>query len=177
MKWSDVGGWLKDNTRGLLGLAGSIATGNIPGGVAAVASMIGEATGESDPMKALKVLQTDPASMIRLEEIASVNEADIRKHHREMLELQLKDDQSYHITQQDTIQKGDAATDEFVRHTRPSMARQSWWGGAIYIAVLEICKAFNYGTGADVALAATIFAPAMAYMGFRSWDKAKQFNK
>jgi hypothetical protein len=53
------------------------------------------------------------------------------------------------------------------------MARQSWWGGAIYIFILEVCKAFGYGLGADVYLAGVIFSPAMAYMGFRTWDKIK----
>lgn len=177
MSWSKVGSWLSSNAGGLLGLAGSIATGNIPGGVAAVASMIGEATGETDPAAALKALQTDPAVLLKLESIAKANEADIRMHHREMLKIQLEDDQKQHETQQDTIQKGDAAADQFVRHTRPKMARQSWWGGAIYIVLMELCSAFDFGTGADPILAGTIFAPAMAYMGFRTWDKAKQFNK
>ena len=173
MSWSGVGKWLSKNAGGLLGLAGSVATGNIPGGVAAVASMIGEATGETDPAKALSVLQGDPVSMIRLEEIAKRNEQDIRKHHRDMLELQLKDEQSAHTTQQDTIKEGDRATDEYVRRTRPRMARQSWWGGVIYIAIMEILKAFGKGTGADAYLAGTILAPALAYMGFRTLDKIK----
>ena len=43
--WGNVGEWLKRNGTGLVGLAGAVATGNIPAGVAAVASMVSEATG------------------------------------------------------------------------------------------------------------------------------------
>ena len=173
MQWSDVGGWLKDNTKGLLGLAGSIATGNIVGGVAAVASMVGEATGETDPALALAKLKADPATLLRLEEIAKREEADIRAHHRKLLEMELADGQAEHSEQQKTIREGDKATDEYVRRTRPKLARQSWYGGLAYVCILEILAAFDKGTGANAYLAATLLSPALAYMGARTLDKLK----
>lgn len=176
MNWSDVGDWLKKNGGSLLGLAGAVATGNIPAGVAAVASMVTEATGETDPAKALRALQTDPATMVKLEEIAKRDEADIRLHHREMLRLRLEDGQKEHAEQQQTIRSGDNAEDEYVRHTRPLMARQSWYGMAGYIVLMEVAKAFSYGSGASVEIALVIGAPGMAYMGFRSLDKKGLFG-
>jgi len=88
--WSKVGGFLKKNSKGILGVVGAVAVGNVPAGIAMVASMVSEATGEDDPKKALKKLQSDPALMIRLEEIARRNEADLRLHERELFKLQIE---------------------------------------------------------------------------------------
>lgn len=173
--WQDVGEWLKRNGGPLLGLAGAVATGNIPAGVAAVASMVTEATGQADPAKALATLKADPETLVKLEEIAKRDEADIRSHHRELLRLNLEDDQKAHKEQQDTIRAGDVAEDEYVRHTRPLMARQSWYGMAAYIAVMEVARAFGYGTGASGEMALVIGAPGLAYMGFRTLDKRGMF--
>lgn len=170
--WAKVGDWLKSNGTGLLGLAGAVATGNVPAGVAAVASMISEATGETDPMKALQRLQTDPATMVRLEEIAQRNEADIRLHHREMLRLELEDAQHAHTEQQQTIRTGDTAEDLYVRHTRPKMARQSWYATMAYVIAFEGMRAAGvFEFGATMELAFVLVAPAGAYLGFRSLDK------
>jgi fibronectin type 3 domain-containing protein len=133
--------------------------------------MVTEATGESSPSKAMQVLRDNPEAMIKLEEIAKRDEADIRLHHREMLRLELEDAQAEHATTQKTIQSGDNATDEYVRRTRPKMARQSWYATMAYIVVAELLQAFEQGSGAEMALAAVLIAPASAYMGMRTVDK------
>lgn len=172
MDWAKVGDWLSKNCGSLLGLAGAVATGNIPAGVAAVASMVSEATGETDPAAALAKLKADPATLAKLEEIAKANEADIRLHHREMLRLTLEDAQREHAEQQETIRTGDTASDEYVRHTRPMMARQSWYATVFYILAFEGLKAAAVTqTGASWDLASVLLAPAAAYLGFRSLDK------
>jgi hypothetical protein len=89
----------------------------------------------------------------------------------------LVDGQQAHKEQQDTIRNGDNATDEYVRQTRPLMARQSWYGGLAYIFGFEVAEVFNYGTGATFEIAMTILAPALAYMGFRSLDKFSGWKK
>lgn len=175
MDWKDVGDWLKANGGSLLGLAGAVATGNIPAGVAAVASMISEATGETSPAAALAKLQADPATLAKLEEIAKKNEADIRLHHRELFRLELEDRQKEHEQTQTTIRAGDATEDEYVRHTRPLMARQSWYATMGYVIGFELLKATELvKTGATVELAILLVAPAGAYIGFRTWDKFRK---
>jgi hypothetical protein len=169
--WGHVGGWLKQNGKGLVGLAGAVATGNLPAGIAAVASMVTEATGTDDPTKALARLKADPETLVKLEEIAQRNEADIRAHHRKLLELELADKQHEHHEQQETIRTGDTAGDEYVRRTRPKIARQSWAGTAIYVFTTELIQAFGHGQGADWSLAVVMLSPAAAYFGFRTWDK------
>lgn len=88
----------------------------------------------------------------------------------------MADEQSAHKEQQETIRSGDNAADEYVRQTRPLMARQSWYGGLAYILGFEVAKLFNYGTGATFEIAMTILTPALAYMGFRSVDKFSKWN-
>lgn len=177
MSWKKVGQWLKDNGTGILGLAGAVATGNVPAGVAAVASMVGEATGETDPIKALVKLQADPATLIKLEEIAKRDEADIRLHHRELLRLELEDAQKEHTETQTTIRTGDTAEDPYVRHTRPLMARQSWYATMAYVIGMEMLRAFEVvSSGASLELAMVLVAPAGAYIGFRTWDKRNAFK-
>lgn len=89
----------------------------------------------------------------------------------------LADDQAAHKEQQDTIRNGDNAQDEYVRRTRPMMARQSWYAGLLYIFGFEVAQVLKYGEGAQGEIALTILAPALAYMGFRSLDKFSKWKK
>lgn len=174
MDWSSVGEWIKSNAGPGASLIGSLLTGNVPGAIAAGVSMVSGATGHADPAKALESLQTDPATIIRLKEIAASEAASIRDHLRLMEEARLKDAQAAHKEQQDTIREGDNAADEYVRRTRPMMARQSWYATVAYIIAFEAFKAFGVvGTGAVVELALLLLGPAGAYLGFRSFDKWK----
>lgn len=170
-EWSDVGGWLQKNGKGLLGLAGAVATGNLPAGVAAVASMVAEATGETDPTAAMLKLQQDPATMVKFEEIAKRNEADIRAHHRQMLEMTLEDRQKGHEQTQLTIRAGDASGDKQIRWVRPTMAKQSW---VATIGYCVGCFGVHAITGQDlfnVVIATILSSPAWAYLGLRTADR------
>ena len=174
MEWSDVGSWLKNNAGSGAALVGSLLTGNIPGAVAAGVALVGSATGQTDPKKALEALQTDPATVLRLRELAVQEESSIREHVRAMEEMRLKDLQAEHEQQQETIRGGDNSTDEYVRRTRPLMARQSWYATMGYVIGFEAAKAIKvFGAGANWDLAMILIAPAAAYLGFRTWDKIK----
>jgi len=164
MNWKDAG-------TGAV-LVGSLLTGNIPGAIAAGVSLVSSATGESDPGKVLASLQSDPATMIRLRELAIQDEASIREHLRLMIEIELKDKQAEHEQTQLTIRGGDTAEDEYVRHTRPLMARQSWYATMGYVVVFEALNALQFFKGgASIELAMLLVAPAGAYIGFRTLDK------
>ena len=173
MNWSEVGDWLKNNAGSGAALVGSLLTGNIPGAVAAGVALVSSATGQGDPKKALEALQTDPATVLKLRELAIQEESSIRAHVQTMEEMRLKDLQAEHEQQQLTIRGGDSATDEYVRRTRPLMARQSWYATMGYVMGFEVAKAAGYGTGANWDLAMILIAPAAAYLGFRTWDKIK----
>ena len=123
MQWTDVGDWLKANGGTGAALIGALLTGNIPGAVAAGVSLVTTATGQGDPAAALSQLQQDPATVVKLRELANQEQASIREHVRAMTELQLKDEQAEQHETQETIRAGDRAEDRFVRWTRPG---QSW---------------------------------------------------
>lgn len=175
MNWSDVGNWLKDNAGTGAALVGSLLTGNVPGAVAAGVALVGSATGTNDPAKALAALQGDPATVLKLRELAVQEEASIREHIRTMEEMRLKDEQAAHEQQQLTIRGGDTAEDEYVRRTRPMMARQSWYATMAYVLVFEgLNSAKVFAGGANWDLAMILLAPAAAYLGFRSLDKFRK---
>lgn len=169
--WSDVGVWLKDNAGAGAALVGSLLTGNVPGAVAAGVALVGSATGSPDPTVALAKLQTDPATMIRLKELAVQEEAGIRAHVQAMTEAQLKDAQAEHAETQDTIRSGDNAEDVVVRRTRPL---QSWASLLAALAYVFINDSPN-----EMVLGLLLTLP-WAYAGLRqigkgvdSWTEAR----
>lgn len=133
MAWSDVGEWIKSNAGTGAALVGSLLTGNVPGAVAAGVALVSGATGTSDPAKALQSLQNDPATVIRLRELAIQEESSIREHIRAITELELKDKQAEHEQTQETIRSGDNAEDSFVRRTRPAQSWVSLFAALAYV--------------------------------------------
>lgn len=133
MNWSDVGDWLKNNAGTGAALVGSLLTGNVPGAVAAGVALVSGATGQNDPAKALAQLQTDPATVVRLRELAVQEEVSIREHIRAMTEAELKDKQAEHQQTQETIRSGDNAEDAFVRRTRPAQSWVSLFAALAYV--------------------------------------------
>lgn len=178
MDWSAVGDWLKRNATGGAALIGNLLVGNYPGAIAAGAALVSSATGTTDPKAALQALQADPATMVRLRELAVQEESHIRDHIRQMEESRLKDEQAAHREQQETIRSGDNSADPYVRHTRPMMARQSWYAGLGYTLAFEVLNAFKvFDSGAQWEITMTLMAPALGYAGFRTLDKFAPWRK
>jgi hypothetical protein len=109
MNWADVGGWLKSNGGSGAALVGSLLTGNIPGAVAAGVALVASATGTAAPDAALAALQNDPATVLRLRELAVQDEASIREHVRAMTALELADKQAEQEETGRTVRSGDNA--------------------------------------------------------------------
>lgn len=172
MNWSDVGDWIKENAGIGASLVGSLLTGNIPGAIASGVSLVSSATGSNDPIIALEQLQTNPETLLKLKELYYQEEQSIREHIRSMKEIELVDLQKEHETTQKTIQIGDLAEDEFVRHTRPKMARESWIGTVAYCIGCFGVHALTKEDYFNVYIAGFISAPAFAYLGLRTTDKA-----
>lgn len=171
MNWSKVGNWIKNNAGTGTALVGSLLVGNVPGAIAAGISLVSSATGTDDPAKALQILQKSPQTMLKLKEMYYANENSVRGHLEGMKRLELEDAQKAHTEQQTTIREGDKALDEYVRRTRPRMARQSWYGTLFYVIATELVGLWDIGSGASMELAMVLIAPASAYIGFRTYDK------
>lgn len=95
---------------------------------------------------------------------------ELEKEQTRRRELETADLQAEQASTQQTIREGDGAKDEYVRHTRPLMARQSWQAGALYIVLFTVLRAFGYGDGPDFEMAMLMLTPAWAYMGLRTLD-------
>lgn len=169
--WKDVGEWLQRNAGSGAALVGSLLTGNIPGAVAAGVAMVGSATGHATPDLALNSLQSDPASVIRLREIASQDEASIREHIRAMAEIHARNEQAEHEQTQLTIRSGDNAEDIVVRRTRPL---QSWASLAAAFAYV----AWREGSKQDISVEVLMILLTLpwAYAGLRQWGKNAQLK-
>ncbi|ELB2792414.1 hypothetical protein QMX34_003001 [Aeromonas hydrophila] len=109
---------------------------------------------------------TDPTALVELQKL----KVELEKEQTRRQELQLADSQAEQTTTQQTIREGDGAKDEYVRHTRPLMARQSWQMSAIYVVLFSVLKAFGYGDGPDFDMVLLLLTPAWAYLGLRTLD-------
>jgi len=124
-------------------------------------------TGDGDGETAVNKIIADPALQLQYQQMLSAERLKFR-------EMEYADKQSAHTQQQETIRTGDTASDEYVRHTRPMMARQSWYATVAYILAFEGMKAYGQGGGASWEMAMVLLAPAAAYLGFRTGDKFAQ---
>ena len=167
MSWKNVGEWIKDNAAPGAALVGSLLTGNVPGAVAAGVSLVSSATGTDNPAKALEALQSNPETQIKLKELYYQNESSVRSHIENMARIELEQDEN---TQQ-TIRNGDNATDEYVRRTRPKMARESWFATITYALICILCEIFLEKDIFNIYVAGILSAPAFSYLGLRSFDK------
>lgn len=95
---------------------------------------------------------------------------ELEKEQTRRRELETADLQAEQASTQQTIREGDSATDEYVRNTRPLMARQSWYVTALYVLAFEGLRVAGYGDGADLSVISLLSSPGWAYMGLRTID-------
>lgn len=162
MDWSKVGDWLKGNAGTGASLVGSLLTGNIPGAVAAGVALVSSATGTTDPAQALQALQQDPATLVRLRELALQDEASIRAHIQTMAKMELDDAQASHHETQETIRNGDNAEDAFTRRTRPGQSWVSLFAALAYVFTRD---------APSIEIVALLLALPWAYAGLRQIGK------
>ncbi|MFN1515300.1 hypothetical protein [Vibrio owensii] len=117
--------------------------------------------------------QLPPESLVELEAL----KIELEKQETRRQEIALNDKQAEHEQTQLTIRNGDNATDEKVRQTRPDIARSSFWMMVLYVFAFEAFKAKGFGVGADIYMALTIGAPALAYFGLRTMDGFAPYSK
>lgn len=115
-----------------------------------------------------------PESLVELERIKVEMEKEITRRQQ----LALADKQAEHHETQTTIRNGDNASDEYVRQTRPKMARWAFIGMVLYILLFEGLKAFGVSNvGANYDLAMLIGGGAFAYLGLRTLDGFAPYSK
>lgn len=166
MEWKEVGEWVKRNAGPGAALVGSLLTGNAPGAIAAGVALVTGATGEADPDKVLTSLQQDPATLVRLRELAVQNDASIRDHIRYMAEIEAKDRQAEHEETGRTVRSGDNSADTVVRRARPLQAWLSLSSGLAYVGWREW-----HSKEVNIEVLMILLALCWAYAGLRQVGK------
>lgn len=167
MDWGGVGSWLKQNAGPGAALVGSLLTGNVPGAVAAGVAMVRSATGEAEADKVLASLQSDPATVVRLRELALQDADSVRKHLLSVAEIEARDKQAEHQETQATIRSGDNAEDIVVKRTRPLQSWASLVACFGYVAWREAA-----GREQNIEMVMVLLALPWAYAGLRQIGKA-----
>lgn len=148
-----------------------------------VASVVDSVRGLPPQVAQEKVSQAiaamPPEDLVELKKV----EAHLAEIERDREANRLKADTDQFNASQETIRKEMETGDEYVKHTRPMMARISLYAGVGYILAAEAAKliaaaASMHGLGgADAGIAATLFGPAGFYMTMRTVDAFSQKGK
>lgn len=153
--------------RGVSNLFGGSDTANE---VADAVESLGPITSANKNEKELQMAATlgsmPPEKLVELERL----KVELQKETTRRQQLTYEDEQQSHLQTQSTIREGDNAADEYVRHTRPKMARQSWMVTALYVLVFSLMEALGKGTGPSLDIALMLLSPAWAYLGLRTLD-------
>ncbi|HID8084385.1 TPA: hypothetical protein ACXIDR_003365 [Serratia marcescens] len=153
--------------------------------VAGMVEAVNSAVNPQDRQRVLeqKLAELPPAQFVQLESL----KVELEKIQSEREKAQLADRQAAHHEQQETIRSGDNAVDEYVRRTRPLMARLSLYSSIAYVLLLAVGQqAAAVATAAGHALsmpepdwdiALMLATPALGYLGFRTLDGFARFSK
>lgn len=60
---------------------------------------------------------------------------------------------------------------DFVKKTRPVMARHSALATYLYALLSTVAEIYGHGTGPDPVVIGSLFSPALTYMAARTLDK------
>lgn len=153
-----------------------------------VASIVETVNGAISPVDQQRVLeqklaQLPPEQLVQLETL----KVQLQQFQLERDKAQMVDQQAAHHEQQETIRNGDNATDEYVRQTRPLMARLSLYSSIAYVMIMSLGQQAGAVAGAfghaffmpepDWDIALMLATPALGYLGFRTLDGFARYSK
>lgn len=153
--------------------------------VAGIVESVNGAINPQDQQRVLeqKLAQLPPEQFVQLESL----KVQLEQYQLERDKSLLADQQAAHHEQQETIRNGDNATDEYVRQTRPRMARLSLYSSIAYVMLMSIGQQAGAVAGAygnafsmpapDWDIALMLASPALGYLGFRTLDGFARFSK
>lgn len=153
--------------------------------VAGVVENVGNAINPADQQRVLeqKLAQLPPEQFVQLESL----KVQLEQFQLERDKAKLADQQAAHHEQQETIRNGDNATDEYVRQTRPLMARLSLYSCILYVMIMSIgqqagavATAFGHVfamPAPDWDIGLMLATPALSYLGFRTLDGFARYSK
>ncbi|MBE8812452.1 hypothetical protein F3H66_02660 [Serratia marcescens] len=153
--------------------------------VAGMVEAVNSAVNPQDRQRVLeqKLASLPPEQFVQLESLKT----ELEKIQAERERNRFADQQAAHHEQQETIRNGDNAVDDYVRRTRPLMARLSLYSSIAYVLLLAVGQqAAAIATAAghvltmpapDWDIALMLATPALGYLGFRTLDGFARFSK
>ena len=168
-----VGGWFGSDTS------------RAADSVASIVETINGAINPADQQRVLeqKLAQLPPEQLVQLETL----KVQLQQFQLERDKAQMADQQAAQHEQQETIRNGDNATDEYVRQTRPLMARLSLYSSIAYVMIMSLGQQAGAVAGAfgqafsmpepDWDIALMLATPALGYLGFRTLDGFARYSK
>ena len=168
-----VGGWFGSDTS------------RAADSVASIVETVNGAITPADQQRVLeqKLAQLPPEQLVQLETL----KVQLQQFQLERDKAQMADQQAAHHEQQETIRNGDNATDEYVRQTRPLMARLSLYSSIAYVMIMSLGQQAGAVAGAfgqafsmpepDWDIALMLATPALGYLGFRTLDGFARYSK
>lgn len=170
--WEDLGNTVA-KAAPLLG--GAIAG---PGG-AAIGQLVASAFGvdANDPQALQAAITQDPQAAVKLRELEMRHKERLEELAFQRHKADLEAETSRHAESQATIRTEAEHGTEYVKETRPKMARLAGYATVAYCLGAELAKHIGLlaGTatplpGADVTVASMLFAPLGTYMTMRTFD-------
>lgn len=170
-----VGGWF----------GGDSTTAKAADSVASIVETVNGAINPADQQRVLeqKLAQLPPEQLVQLEGL----KVQLQQFQLERDKAKMADQQAAHHEQQETIRNGDNATDEYVRQTRPLMARLSLYSSIAYVMVMSLGQQAGAVAGAfghafsmpapDWDISLMLATPALGYLGFRTLDGFARYSK
>lgn len=147
-----------------------------PGG-AAIGQLVAAAFGvENTPDAIEQAVARDPQAAIKLQEIQMRHKERLEELALERHRADLEAETALHSASQETIRTEAQHGTDYVKETRPKIARLSFYAGAGYVLLAEGARmvAALMGqpgwSGADTSLLAALFGPVGFYMTMRSVD-------
>ncbi|EOZ6583424.1 hypothetical protein WH010_28485 [Klebsiella michiganensis] len=168
-----VGGWFGSDTS------------RAADSVASIVETVNGAINPADQQRVLeqKLAQLPPEQLVQLETL----KVQLQQLQLERDKAQMADQQAAQHEQQETIRNGDNATDEYVRQTRPLMARLSLYSSIAYVMIMSLGQQAGAVAGAfghafsmpepDWDIALMLATPALGYLGFRTLDGFARYSK
>lgn len=153
--------------------------------VASIVETVNGAINPADQQRVLeqKLAQLPPEQLVQLEGL----KVQLQQFQLERDKAQMADQQAAHHEQQETIRNGDNATDEYVRQTRPLMARLSLYSSIAYVMIMSLGQQAGAVAGAfghafsmpapDWDISLMLATPALGYLGFRTLDGFARYSK
>lgn len=162
----------------ILRTVGSLFGGKAKDAADSVANVVDAVRGlpveEAQNRVSQHIAQMPPELQVQLQTL-QVKLAEIERD-RELNVLSAETTQLIQI--QETARKEVESTDEYVRRTRPKLARQSWIAAIVYVFIVDIVFAvlnsshqLNLPTEVDEWILGGLLSPTLGYIGVRSIDK------